>query len=89
MRVRLPLILSGLVAAGFAVSGCVAPGATQTAGTAGAAQAADDFNDPWEDTNRGVFSFNKAVDENVLVPVAKTYRTVVPPPMRQCRVRCP
>ena len=83
MRVRLPLILSGLVAAGFAVSGCVAPGATQTAGAPGAAQAADDFNDPWEDTNRGVFSFNKAVDENVLVPVAKTYRTVVPPPMRQ------
>src|SRR6266481_5924724 len=81
MRVcRLPLILPGLVAAGLAVSGCVAPGAP---GVAQTASAADDFNDPWEDTNRGVFNFNKAVDENVLVPVAKTYRTVVPPPARQ------
>src|SRR5216684_1469313 len=74
-----PLILSGLVAAGLAVSGCVAPGAPGAAQTA----AADDFNDPYEDTNRGIFGFNKTVDENVLVPVAKTYRTVVPPPMRQ------
>jgi len=81
MRVRrLPLILSGLVVAGLAVSGCAAPGAP---GAAQTASAADDFNDPWEDTNRGIFSFNKAVDENVLVPVAKTYRTVIPPPMRQ------
>jgi phospholipid-binding lipoprotein MlaA len=81
MRVRrLPLILCGLVAAGLAVSGCVAPG---TPGAAQIAGAADDFNDPFEDTNRGIFNFNQAVDENVLVPVAKTYRTVVPPPMRQ------
>ena len=81
MRVRrLPLILSGLIAAGFAVSGCVAPGAP---GAAQTASAADDFNDPWEDTNRGVFSFNKAIDESVLVPTAKAYRTVIPPPMRQ------
>jgi phospholipid-binding lipoprotein MlaA len=81
MRVRrLPLILSGLLAAGLAVSGCAAPGAPGSAQTAGAA---DDFNDPFEDTNRGIFNFNQAVDENVLVPVAKTYRTVVPPPMRQ------
>jgi len=81
MRVRrLPLILSGLLAAGLAVSGCAAPGTPGSAQTAGAA---DDFNDPFEDTNRGIFNFNQAVDENVLVPVAKTYRTVVPPPMRQ------
>src|SRR5690349_20059438 len=77
---RSPLILSGLVAVGLAISGCVAPGAP---GTAQTASAADDFNDPFEDTNRGVFGFNKAVDDAVLVPVAKTYRTVVPPPMRQ------
>ncbi len=30
-----------------------------------------------------IFSFNQGVDEAVLVPVAKTYRTVLPPPMRQ------
>ncbi len=77
---RLPLILSGLIAVGLAVSGCVAPGVP---GAAQTASAADDFNDPWEDTNRGIFGFNKAVDENVLVPAAKTYRTVIPPPMRQ------
>src|SRR5258708_13478075 len=81
MRVRsLPLILSGIVAAGLAVSGCAAPGAP---GAAQTASAADDFNDPWEDTNRGVFAFTKAVDETVLVPVAKTYPTVLPPPIRQ------
>jgi phospholipid-binding lipoprotein MlaA len=81
MRIRrLPLILSGIVAAGLAVSGCVAPGAP---GAAQTASAAEDFNDPYEDTNRGIFGFNKAVDENVLVPAAKTYRTVLPPPVRQ------
>lgn len=81
MRVRrFPLILSGLIAAGLAVSGCAAPGAP---GAAQSASAADDFNDPYEETNRGVFGFNQAVDEAVLVPVAKTYRTVLPPPVRQ------
>jgi phospholipid-binding lipoprotein MlaA len=82
MRVRrLPLLLSGIVAAGLAVSGCAAPGAAP--GTAQTASAEEGFNDPYEDTNRGIFGFNKAVDDAVLVPVAKTYRTVVPPPMRQ------
>lgn len=82
MRVRLlPLLLSGIVAAGLAVSGCVAPGGAP--GAAQTASAEEGFNDPYEDTNRGIFGFNKAVDDAVLVPVAKTYRTVVPPPMRQ------
>jgi phospholipid-binding lipoprotein MlaA len=81
MRVRrLPLMLAGLFAAGLAVSGCVAPGAP---GAAQTASAEEGFNDPFEDTNRGIFGFNKAVDDNVLVPVAKAYRTVIPPPMRQ------
>lgn len=78
MRVhRLPLICCCVVAAGLAVSGCAAPAAP------GTPQASDDFNDPWENTNREIFSFNQGVDEAVLVPVAKTYRTVLPPPMRQ------
>jgi phospholipid-binding lipoprotein MlaA len=81
MRVhRLPLICSCVVAAGLTVSGCVAPlapGATPTAGEAG------DFNDPFENTNRGIFRFNQDVDQTVLVPVAKAYRSVVPDPMRQ------
>jgi phospholipid-binding lipoprotein MlaA len=81
MRVRhLPLILPALVAAGLLVSGCAAPG---TPGTAQTASAEEGFNDPFEDTNRGVFGFNKAVDDAVLVPVAKAYRTAIPPPIRQ------
>lgn len=35
-------------------------------------------NDPWESWNRKVFSFNDAVDEAVLKPVAKVYRDVMP-----------
>ena len=80
MRVRpLPLILPGLLAAGLAVSGCAMPGAPGATPTAGAAESTDD---PFEDTNRGIFNFNQAVDRNVLVPVAKAYRTVLPKPVR-------
>jgi phospholipid-binding lipoprotein MlaA len=70
---RSHLIVSGLLAAGLTVSGCAASG---PAGTA-----SDNFNDPLEDTNRSIFAFNQSVDENVLVPVAKAYRTVLPAPM--------
>ena len=76
---RLPLLLSAFAfAAGLAVSGCTAPGgpaATQAA-------EADDFNDPWENTNRELFAVNQAIDRNVLVPAAEAYRTVVPGPVR-------
>src|SRR6201997_1111212 len=43
---------------------------------------AEDFNDPFEDANRKIFDFNQLVDRNVLVPVAKAYRTVLPDPVR-------
>src|SRR5271169_3696748 len=43
---------------------------------------AEDFNDPFEDANRKIFDFNQIVDRNVLVPVAKAYRTVLPDPVR-------
>ena len=61
------------------LSGC----ATQRANPPqpGAAEA-EDFNDPFEDTNRAIFDFNQVVDRNVLVPVAKAYRTVLPDPVR-------
>jgi phospholipid-binding lipoprotein MlaA len=72
---RSPLILSGLLAVGLALSGCVAPRA--------AAPGEEGFADPFEDTNRGIFAFNQQVDRNVLVPVAEAYRNVVPPPMQQ------
>ncbi len=48
----------------------------------GAAAEEEDFNDPLEDANRKIFEFNQIVDRNVLVPVAKTYRTVLPDPVR-------
>jgi len=38
--------------------------------------------DPLEGWNRKVFSFNDAVDENVLQPVAKGYNFVTPEPVR-------
>ncbi|HVC55131.1 MAG TPA: VacJ family lipoprotein [Stellaceae bacterium] len=80
MRVpRLPLVLPVLLAAGFAISGCAAPAAP---GTAQAAAAEEGFNDPLEDTNRAIFSFNQGVDRAIIVPVAKAYRTVLPPPVR-------
>jgi phospholipid-binding lipoprotein MlaA len=42
----------------------------------------EDFNDPFEDTNRKIFEFNQVVDRNVLVPAAKAYRTALPDPVR-------
>ena len=39
--------------------------------------------DPWENWNRKVFSFNEAVDTNVLKPVATVYADVVPSMVRQ------
>ena len=77
---RLTLVLPGLFVAGLAISGCAAPTAS---GGPQTAQAAEGFIDPYEDTNRSIFEFNQGVDRNVLVPVSKAYRTVVPPPVRQ------
>lgn len=38
--------------------------------------------DPWENWNRKVFSFNEAVDEALLKPVATAYSELVPRPVR-------
>src|SRR5260370_23984961 len=75
---RSHLIVSGLLAAGLTLSGCAASG---PAGTA----ASDNFNDPLEDANRSIFTFNQSADENVLVPVATAYRTPLPAPLREPR----
>ena len=37
-----------------------------------------DSRDPYEETNRTIFSFNLATDDYVLEPVARTYRQAVP-----------
>jgi len=60
------------------LAGCATPSNNPLAEAA----EAEDFNDPLEDTNRAIFDFNQVVDRNVLVPVAKAYRTVLPDPVR-------
>jgi phospholipid-binding lipoprotein MlaA len=38
--------------------------------------------DPYESTNRAIFQFNKRFDDNVALPIARSYRNVVPEPIR-------
>ncbi len=38
-------------------------------------------DDPLEPLNRAVFSFNEVVDDNILQPVAKTYKCITPDPV--------
>jgi phospholipid-binding lipoprotein MlaA len=39
--------------------------------------------DPYERFNRGVWSFNQAVDKGAIRPATKAYRTVTPTPLRR------
>jgi phospholipid-binding lipoprotein MlaA len=75
----LRLVFSELfVVLALLVSGC----ATSSGDNQQAVAAEEDFNDPFEDANRAIFDFNQVVDRNVLVPVAKAYRTVLSDPLR-------
>ncbi len=38
--------------------------------------------DPYEDTNRGFYKFNDALDRHIMTPVAKNYVKVTPEPVR-------
>jgi phospholipid-binding lipoprotein MlaA len=79
MKVR-PLRLSDLLFfSALALCGCASHPETVQQQTAAYEE---DFNDPFEDTNRKIFEFNQTVDRNVLVPVAKAYRTALPDPVR-------
>ena len=62
-----------LLAATLALSGCAHVGTKDSSAAS---------IDPWENWNRKVFSFNEALDKNVLEPVATTYVDVVPQPVR-------
>ena len=64
---------AGLAAVGL---GAARPAAAQTPAQA------EDAGDPYENTNRAIFNFNQGVDRTVLVPVANTYRAVLPGPVR-------
>jgi phospholipid-binding lipoprotein MlaA len=79
LRVRLRRVLLDLwVASALITAGC----AGQSPAPQQAAAGEEDFHDPFENTNRAIFSFNQSVDRAVLVPVAKTYRAVLPQPVR-------
>src|SRR4051794_21916726 len=73
-------IVSAIAALGLALAGCAAPSTGSSPSPGETAEA--EFNDPLEELNRSIFGFNQVVDEVVLVPVAKGYRSAVPPPMR-------
>src|SRR5207245_8583773 len=75
----LRLVLSDLlIFSALTLSGCASrPDTAQQATTY-----EEDFNDPFEDTNRKIFEFNQFVDRNAIVPVAKAYRTALPDPVR-------
>jgi phospholipid-binding lipoprotein MlaA len=80
MKLRLQrLVFSSLsFVVSLILAGCTTPSNNPQAEAA----EVEDFNDPLEDTNRAIFDFNQVVDRNVLVPVAKAYRTVLPDPVR-------
>jgi phospholipid-binding lipoprotein MlaA len=63
----------------LAIIGCAVPGPSRAQQPA---VAQENSGDPLEDANRVVFDFNQTVDRIVLVPVAKTYRTILPSPDR-------
>ncbi len=67
----------------FVLSALILSGCASRSDTAQqAASYEEDFNDPFEDTNRKIFEFNQFVDRNAIVPVAKAYRTALPDPVR-------
>jgi phospholipid-binding lipoprotein MlaA len=73
------------LAAGTALAvlaGCAGPPANGATPGSAAAVEPENFNDPFENTNRAIFSFNQDVDRAVLLPVAKAYRAVLPQPVR-------
>ena len=47
----------------------------------GCASKNGDSDDPWEGWNRGVYKFNKVIDDNIARPVAKGYKAITPDPV--------
>ncbi|HTV88790.1 MAG TPA: VacJ family lipoprotein [Stellaceae bacterium] len=76
----LPLMLPALLVAAFSMAGCAAPA---TGGGPQPQLLDQSGSDPFEETNRAVFRFNNAFYHDVMFPVAKGYRTVLPPPVRK------
>ncbi|MGE0260406.1 MAG: VacJ family lipoprotein [Alphaproteobacteria bacterium] len=75
---RFPVVSA--ITAALALVGCATAGTEPNPSPDQVAEV--EFNDPLEELNRSIFRFNQVVDDVVLVPVSKGYRTAVPPPMR-------
>ena len=41
-----------------------------------------DTSDPWEKSNRAQFALNKAINDAIISPAARTYRAILPQPLR-------
>ncbi|ALM87214.1 hypothetical protein ASB57_23685 [Bordetella sp. N] len=67
---------------GLTRAASLAAAAVTLAGCASVQQ--PDPRDPWEGFNRGVYSFNDAVDRNFLRPISVGYTYVTPQPVRTC-----
>jgi phospholipid-binding lipoprotein MlaA len=77
------LILPALLLAALGIAGCAAPAAGGATPRGPQPQLLDQSgSDPYENANRAVFRFNNGLYHDVLIPAAKAYRTVLPPPIR-------
>jgi phospholipid-binding lipoprotein MlaA len=79
MHLRAPCLVFSNLLLMLAV---ILPGCATRANAPQETTAEEEFNDPFEDTNRKIFEFNQVVDRNVLVPVAKAYRDALPDAVR-------
>lgn len=78
----MPSVIRGvLLGCVLATGACVPLMDPQTRQTV-LAQRALDTRDPWEQANRAQFATNKLVNDIVISPVARTYRAIVPQPLR-------
>ena len=76
-------LLALLAALSLAFSGCAALRSPMSEAAAEMPQPAAKPVDPWERFNRAVFSFNDSLDRRLLIPLATTYKLVVPAAVSQ------
>lgn len=77
MNRRAPFKLSVLLLLGSVLTGCATiPSQKEQV------ESNSERKDPLESGNRAVFKFNEVVDDNVMEPVARGYKAVVPGPIR-------
>ena len=70
------MVILPLALVSISVSGCAKSDNTIYTGDI-------EIHDPYEDYNRAIFQFNDAVDDAVIHPVVRGYRTVTPEPARK------